>query len=197
MTMQLYSRLTVRDVEGRIVRRGRWRRSHSFVKQFPQMLLCRMRSSGDVPATDIAGASRNMQRLGSGDGGFMNTGGILGVDAQGVVIGTGSTPVGVDDYALEAKIAHGTGGGQMEYGVGTFSSVSVAGGTASFTTVRSFVNSSGASITVNEYGMYTTVHDGGTWRYYLSARDLITGGQAVEHGQAITIEYRVSVTAGE
>jgi len=111
---------------------------------------------------------------------------------RGIVAGTGSTAVTISDYALDTLITHGVGAGQLEYAASSFGSNTVAGSTSSFTASRVLTNSSGASITVNEIGIYMEFVDLTTQRYFCIARDL--GGGAVAHGETITIEYKISVT---
>ena len=84
----------------------------------------------------------------------------------------------------------------MEHAATSISSPVVAGSGASFTISRVFTNSSGGSITVREAGLIAENEDTtGNTRYFLIARDL-TAETVVAHGQTITVEYKISVTAG-
>jgi hypothetical protein len=73
---------------------------------------------------------------------------------RGVVLGTGTDPVTVDDYKLQTLIAHGSGAGALLYGVQT-NVVPVVGGSPRFMQmVRAFSNGAAGSVVVSEAGFY-------------------------------------------
>jgi len=191
-TIKLRYRLTIRDANGRVASRGRWRRSRSYVEQLTHQLLGKF-SNVDVTIKDTGGTSRTYDVSNSASSMYSLNQATNAL--MGLVVGTGSTAVDISDYALGTQIAHGTGSGQMEYAAGAYSAHQVSGQTAQFTITRTFINSSGASITINEVGIYNSCHDGVAWRYYLIVRDVVSGGQAVANGQSATLEYTISVTA--
>lgn len=71
----------------------------------------------------------------------------------GVIAGTGTAPVDIEDYKLANKIAHGVGAGQLSYGVNTTQNPSRNDNALQFAVTRSFTNTSGASIVVQELGL--------------------------------------------
>ncbi len=112
---------------------------------------------------------------------------------KGILVGTGNTPPTINDYALQTKVAHGTGAGQLSYGAVTFGATASDTTTSQFTVTRNFANSSGGSITVNEIGLACSSGRMGntvTTYYFLIIRDVIGGGIAVPNGQTLTVNYR-------
>jgi len=78
-------------------------------------------------------------------------------DSMGILVGTGTTGFTSTDTALATKIAHGTGAGQLEYGVcpdtSTTTEPATVGDKTSMKIARNFINNSGASITIKEVGI--------------------------------------------
>lgn len=93
----------------------------------------------------------------------------------GIVVGTGTTKVTMDDYTLQAKVAHGGGAGQLNYGGGSLSAPEVNGNVITMRLERTFNNTSGADITVTEIGIMgaSKLLNDNTDRYYLMSRDLL------------------------
>jgi hypothetical protein len=113
----------------------------------------------------------------------------------GLVVGSGTASNTVGTYALQSLISHGTGSGQLSYGSHTFEDLVVSGSTIYFRIIRTFTNNSGASITVNEIGLYARVQDsGGTARIFCIARDVLSTGVTVDNGKTLTVRYILSVT---
>ena len=195
--IRLYSRITIRDAQGHVVKRSRWALSHSYLKQFVQILRAHMRVSDESSVLDTGNTSRTLEA--SIPGAYvLAISTAAGVSTDGLVVGTGSTAVTISDYALGTQIAHGVGSGQMEYGTGSIGSAVVSGSTASFTVSRTFTNSSGASITINEVGIYVIATDSAAVsRYFCIVRDVSATGlpATVLNTQTFTVEFKISVTA--
>jgi hypothetical protein len=114
-------------------------------------------------------------------------------DTYGILVGTGITAPTVDDYAMETKIAHGVGAGQIQYSAVTFGAPASDGTTSHFTITRDFANGSGASITVTEVGLVVTLYTyAGTARYFLTIRDAVN--ITVPNGETLTVNYRIQAT---
>jgi len=194
LTLHAHYRIVIRDAGGRVVRRTRWRRSKSYVQQIAEMLLCVFEAANLGGVKDTGGTDRTLDNNGAGHN-FRVDGG-AGDETMGSVVGTGSTAVDITDSDLATRIAHGTGAGQLEYQAVSFSAFQVAGQVAQFTFARVFTNSSGASLTINEVGVYMRFRDSGVnLRVFLVIRDVVAGGEAVGNGQTATLEYVISVTA--
>lgn len=110
--------------------------------------------------------------------------------AQGLVLGIGTNAVTLADVALQTQIAHGNGSGQLSYGTTTFTAPTTVGSTRSFEVQRTFINNSGADITVKEVGLYAKATAGAT--YYCIDRTLKTF--TITNGATVTVKYTISVT---
>lgn len=75
-------------------------------------------------------------------------------DTKGIVVGTSDASWGEDDIALTAKIANGTGSGQLLYGPEIVTNPVFNSGKWTFSKYRIFNNGSGGSITVKETANY-------------------------------------------
>jgi hypothetical protein len=115
--------------------------------------------------------------------GFVNQGDV-GVDSTGIVIGTGTTAPTRTDYAMQAKIPHGTGIGQIYYNRQSYELLS----DYQFRFTREFTNA-GSDLSVAEAGMIYTVQIymvGG--RNCLLLRDTFTP-ISVTAGNGIRVRY--------
>ncbi len=184
MKRELWYSVVVRDRHGKIVSRER-RKSKSFLKQWNQLVYVQMNQTS-LNITDTAGVSRSVSI--SSNAFQMNA--ALGVTAYGTRVGTGTTAVAIDDYALETPIEEGTGAGQMEHLVCTVADFVVAAPNCSFLVSRAIVNNSGALITVRESGIYAR---GGSYNL-CAVRDVFGTPQDVPNGGSIVVNYTLRVT---
>jgi hypothetical protein len=191
-----YWEIEVRDKNGKLLECKRIK-SHSWLRAFIGWL----RMCGSVSATtitDITNTARTIPFTGNSTASVFvmgyNAG--VGVDAQGIVVGSGDTPNSINTYALASKIAHGSGSGQLAYGATVFEDVSnPSGGDLQFRVTRTFTNNSGASVTVKEIGIYGTVADsGGTTRYFCIVRDVLYSPSSIPDGATMTVRYIIKIT---
>lgn len=124
-------------------------------------------------------------------------GGGAGVDTVGMVVGTSDIAVDTNQYALQAKIAHGTASGQLSHGAQSIEALSIVGQVCSFRNTRVFTNNSGGVITVKEIGLYIGEREtaSASIRYLMAIRDVLASPQSVPDGASLTVRYTVSVTA--
>jgi hypothetical protein len=134
----------------------------------------------------------------TGQGTPLAMGGGDNEDVQGIVVGSGSTPVDPTNYNLASMISHGTGSGQLDYDA---SAVTTSfGGSSSYVELyRSFTNKSGASIVVREVGIIARDiwWSGSTAVYnvnFLVARDVLPSPVTVPNLGTLTVRYRVSLS---
>lgn len=186
MKHELWYSVVVRDRQGKVLSRER-RQSRSFLKAWNQLLYVQMAQIDDVPIKDFGGTIRPCDPYNTHFKMIDDAGRIY----YGVVVGTGNTPVAIDDYSLENPIAQGTGAGQMEYQICTVDDYVVAAPSCSFAVHRTIVNNSPAEITVREVGMKIIV---GANYMALGIRDVLGTPQAVPIGGAITIDWTIQVT---
>jgi hypothetical protein len=114
----------------------------------------------------------------------------------GIRVGSGSTTPTANDYNLANPIAHGTGSGQLLYGATTIESVVVdENNRTSFRIIRTFSNSSGATVTVREIGLSVKWYRPGYgYTYALLARDVLSSAVDVPDGATLTVRYILSTT---
>ena len=113
-----------------------------------------------------------------------------GQDGYGLVVGSGDTPVSLNDYDLDSKIPHGTGSGQLSYGDSSKYD-ETSGNTTSHGVQRSFDNNSGADITIREIGLIATINIGGQNINVLLLRDVISD-TTVPNGGRVTVKYWIT-----
>ncbi|GAI54506.1 unnamed protein product, partial [marine sediment metagenome] len=113
-----------------------------------------------------------------------------GTTTYGIRVGTGNTPVAIDDYALETPIEEGVGADKMEHLVCTVADYVVAAPSCSFVASRTIANNSGDSITVKEAGIYMYMNP----TYGCGVRDVLGTPQVVPNGGSITIDWTIQVT---
>jgi len=186
---ELWYSVTVRDQDGKVISRER-RKSRSMLGNWYRILYAQMSflSCSLVGTNGIDwGASWNQDNWkfkASAD-----------EDYIGIVVGTGTTAVTIDDYKLATQIMHGTGSGQLRYLICTPGTPSVAGSNCDFLTSRVFLNNSGGSIMVRESGIYCRCKGPTYYSYACIVRDVFDTPQAVPDGGSITIDYTLRVTA--
>ena len=192
---RLSYKVEVTDKDGRVVQ-GEEGPSHSYVRQWNEILHLQAAAiyiggGGVVKMTDGSTESNAYYSVRS----FASNAGI-GVDRSGLRVGKDSTPVSINDYALGAPIAQGTGLDQLEHQLTYFTAPSVAGLTLSFSIQRSFVNHSGATISgIREIGNYVEFTGSMFGRVALGFRDVLGSSFSIPDGGAITVTYTLKVTA--
>jgi len=208
MQINLLYRCIVKDKNGKIIKRSRWKKSKSFVANFLNLLdgitnmnagavhtqvTCVSTANANVPilvtpSTDnYANYFRHLES-------YLAMLALDNDDSYGIQVGTGTTAPTNSDYALATKIAHGVGAGQLDYGGHSRTSAQVVGSNVDYVISRSFYNGSGASITVNEIGIAVAcMNNQGTTYYFLIVRDVITA-TAVANTQTLTVQYTIRTT---
>lgn len=186
--------MTVRDSQGKITEHRGPMRSKSFVRQFLELLWVQsLQVSENVPY-QIRDTANVLQNICEGGYNFGCDAG-AGAVTHGIIVGTGNTAATIDDYVIETPIAHGVGGGQLQYGAVTFGAPAADAAVSQFTITRDFANGSGGAITVNECGLYVIAYLYATTYYVMTIRDVIGGGIPVPNGQTLTLNYRPQATA--
>jgi hypothetical protein len=112
--------------------------------------------------------------------------GDIGDVNTGIVIGTGTTPPTRTDYALQNKIPHGTGTGQIYYNRQSYELLT----DYSFRLNREFTNA-GSDLSVAEAGLQYNTYVGGSAHMYLLLRDTFTP-ISVTAGNGIRVRYTFS-----
>lgn len=201
-----YIEWEVKDKDGRIVKRGR-QEAKSWVGNIVCFLSSIFYSGqftqigsanyyGYTPRADLkdtAGVARGVALyFGSATAAPLGARAPAGEIEYGIAVGTGTNPPALGNFALQSRIGHGTGPGQLQYGAVTVEEMT-KDTTWLFRVVRSFTNASGAAITVYEVGLIVALPR--DWSYYscfLLARDVISGGINVPDGATLTLRYVIS-----
>ena len=206
--------IEVRDKNGKLLKQLR-RPMKSWVRNFLAILSAWL---GAVVSTanweayeknvvDVEGSVQPFVGGFKGDGGYAYTYYATikapeGDDTWGIVVGIGTTKQAPDDYNLENKIAHGDATGQLLYGAVTVEDPAVSNNTITMRLIRTFSNSSGGSVNVQEFGiiMYHYFRYNVSGHVYtrefkvLVARDVLDTPVSVPDGGTLTVRYIIQVT---
>ncbi len=203
--LKLYYQLEKFNAKDKLIYKSRIRLSRSFVKGFLANLYVEMNNSSSFSCLDVNNASQTIWfhptqfNVNAPAGGCRlwvhyqasgYYGNCVSSDYIGIQIGTGTNPVTPTDYAMQTRIAHGSGAGQM-YQFGTnFTPVTTGAGIAQFDVERIFRNNSGGSITVNEIGMYALNGYNG----FCIIRDKLASGITVNDTEYLKVKYTIKIT---
>lgn len=159
----------------------------SFVRNFMGWLVGCFNSviiTGDVKSTSNSNLTSSNP--------FMEITGSSGNANKALVVGTDSgvtLPLAATNYAMGAKIANGTGGGQLSYGAITIPQPAVVGSDYVIALSRKFANGSAGSITVGEVGLIAYL-EASSLTPVLLARD-VGVGKAIAAGENSTLTYNI------
>ena len=107
--------------------------------------------------------------------------------SRGILVGTGSTAVTADDFQLETEIADGSASGELVRAAGV-EYEGILGTSTGYTVLfeKTFTNSSGASITINEVAIY---HLSTGSVKIMGVRDVLSVGVVVLDAESIVVRY--------
>ncbi len=181
--------VVVQDKHGKVLERIA-APSRSYVKAWNQCLYVLNRHTG-YTITDTGGTGRYISYSSS----VLRANAGAGEVGYGIRIGKGTTPVTINDYALENPCGQGTGLDQFLHQAMAASSPAVAGSDCSFWHRRVMVNNSGSTISgIQEIGCYVMMKY--SPRYYaLGYHDVLPGPVSIPDGGSITVTYTLKVTA--
>ena len=114
----------------------------------------------------------------------------------GIVVGTSATGWSFEQNSLVALIPNGTSYGYLVWNTQSATTGALNTHTYTATMIRTFTNSSGGSITVQECGLQAKVFvDDESYQTYMFSRDVPTA-VPVSDGGTLTVTYTLSVTDG-
>jgi len=168
------------------------KKAESFIQHLINMLYVNGSNTTLATQTDTSGASVNMTTTsGTSVAIFLGALAAAAVDTYGIVVGTGNTAVTLTDTKLQTKISHGIGAGQLSYGAHGFVAATLSGNEYFFEINRLFSNSSGATITINEVGIYVRDGTSVAAKIFDVERSLATAN--VLNGGSVTVTYHIKV----
>ena len=189
----LLLRLVVTSSDGKVLSDTGKKPSKSFVIQFLEFIYG-MFSITDVLATDVNGAETYLYANLVSPFDQFKLNAPVADDTHGIVVGTndGSTPEANGNNKLDSQCMEGEGAGQMKHGGMIIGTAGIVGVNVDIEMKRAFTNLSGATITVEEVGVYckrvfTTNY------YHCTIRDVITGVE-VPNACSLTVYYTKRTT---
>ncbi len=204
--------IEVRDGEGRVTQCFK-QRSHSWVRNAFNMMFCYLAGKDLNQSSFGAGYlsvkdTTNTVRYGSGpvclgqgisaDTTSWGYRGPAGNDSYGILVGSGTNPESFEDYALQFKIANGTGAGQLTY---VESEIHVVTWTPGLLTMKNelaryFNNNSGGDVNVNEVALALHGYQPGSGVPYnfATARDKLASTVTVPNTGQLKVTYTVQLT---
>jgi hypothetical protein len=195
--LKLMLELEVRDKNGKLLEK-RSRTCHSFLKNFAWFVYAFFAAT-NVTRTNTGGGSATFYGSRAvtitGENSPMKCNAASADDSFGIQVGSGTTPVSRDDYALATKISHGTAAGQLAYGTMTIETVNGTPPESQFRIIRTFSNSTADAITVYEIGLAISNRWADVETKFLIARDVLSAPVTVPAGATLTIRYIFKVTA--
>jgi hypothetical protein len=191
--------IEVRDKNGKLLSSERGK-AHSWVRNFIQILKCLLDvSDGGSSTVSLTDTSDNSNTFtGAVAAGVIHTPigihAIVTIDTYGIQVGTSDTAVSRTQNKLQAKISHGDGAGQLEYGEVHVDNYVETDSQAYLLTYRTFHNGSGNLITVKEIGIIIDNRTAGNSYFFMVARDVLGTPHDVPNGADMTVKYKLTIS---
>ena len=186
--IKAYLTLEILNSAGKRVGRTQKMVSRSFLLQMIVMIRLQMDPGANHFITETDGTIR------IGLDGAIQMNAVASGTTRGLVVGTGTTPVNVEDFNLETLIANGSGAGELQYLAQTIlPTVVSADPSAFFTITRDFLNSSGGLITVSEVGLITDADSTAATIQVLAIRDVPATPSQLFDGQNLRLTYTLQI----
>jgi len=113
---------------------------------------------------------------------------------RGIVVGSGTTPVTLEDFRLASPIPNGTGVGQLVYGTLTVFAIDQSlSNIWKYRISRIFTNQSTGDVTIAEVGLVANVYDADTLVGCLMARDVLPAPVTLAPNDATGFRYTIVV----
>jgi len=198
--LKLYYEVQIKRPDGTIRKRIKRRLSHSFTKQFLQIVEGTMMhryatSEGGANVLDVGNTSRAVNMTNAAGVLYWAMQGAVSNAAYGIVVGTGTNAESVSDYKLQTQCAEGVGASQLQHSIGSCVPTIVVGSDVFFSILRTFLNASGSTITVTEIGIYLADYCGdAVVHYFCLARDKLAAGVDVDNAEIMTVQYTFKTT---
>jgi len=195
-SFKMYCKVVAKDEKGKVIYNKRFA-SKSFVANWLQWLYSAFTNSTVQNMITTSGAS-----AGSGVpcpfGGPTCVVTIMagtGNPNYGIVVGSGTSTPTINDFELGNQIQNGTGANELQYG--SMSALTVIISSANNQMIlefqRTFVNGSGASVTVTEVGLIFDLASLGSTSnaYCLILHDLLPNAVIIPNGGSLSVTYEL------
>ena len=157
----------------------------SVVQGWIGLLTCQF-TNNSTSIVDVLGNSRNIQPQATN----LKLNADINDAGIGIICGSGSAPVSINDYNLQTLIQPGNGTDQLQYSSVDFPNIFLVDTATALTDIRRFfTNNSGGSINVREIGIKCYGYS--SYRILIE-RTLIN--ETLADGESLEVTYRVSKT---
>jgi hypothetical protein len=199
--LKLYLEYWLKDSKGKTKKYRRYR-SDSFVGNFFKFLYHQIgRASSYTSFTSVneiflPGSSDDIKQFPDGTlvDAMADIARSLVTTTTGIIVGSGTTAVSLDDYSLASQIPNGTGAGQLVYGSNSITTIDQTLSNLWFYRIsRTFTNQSTTPITITEVGLVGNVYDADTLVPCLMARDLLPSPITLNPNDATVIRYTIKL----
>lgn len=168
----------IRSADGTLIRKIPFRRCHSLLKQFIQLLAVQFSQTAQT-IKDTGGANRSTPAHATS---FLAT--ATNQPTYGIVIGTGETAVTMTDYKIETQLTTNIGQGTVTFAVENPNST-----TWRCAISRGLTNNTGAVVNIKEVALYTLYQAA-----YIFCLDRTLYSVTVQAGETVTLTYRITIT---
>jgi len=184
-----YLEYEIRDKHGRLIEKKKLK-SRTWTKNFMEL----MRVLFGESTSELVDTSGNPHGVSPSDLGSITAKAPEGNDSYGVLVGSSNTAPDKTSYALNSKISHGDGSGQLHYMETSVSVVSLGDGEMDVYVSRDFKNNSGADINIGEVGLAVKLTLGGADNYFLIYHSALSSLVTVPADATITWKVHLKHT---
>ncbi len=171
---------TLRDPNGKILRRTSWRKANSALIQLIRLILV------DLSQTAyLTKRSNNTDESQGPAATLMRTNAPAGTKTYGILIGTVNTAVTIADFVMAAIATT-----NIDYSAHTYGVEQPTASSYRCTISRTFTNNTAAALAIEEIGLAVLPSSGSN--YYLIDRTLLT--LSVPIGTSQTLVYRLTIS---
>ena len=173
-------RAEIKDNAGKVTYISPWSECHSLVKNFLKVLSASMLQTA-ITIKDTG----NTDRATSGYSGNLSVVAAAGLTVNGIVIGTGTDAVTMDDYKLQTQATV-----NIAYALLALTLEAPDANSYRLNVSRMFTNNTGAVLNITEVGLYCIAGNAGI--YFCIDRTLYS--VAVAAGSSVTLTYRFTIS---
>lgn len=169
----------IRNAQGELIGRVPFRRCHSLLKQFIQVLSLQMsQANTSIKKTNGTTTTFGPNAINLAVNATIET-------TYGIVIGTGTTPVTMTDWKLVTQLTT-----DIAHQTVTFATENPNTSTWRLAITRGFANNGGSAVNVKEVGLYGCLAN----TTYVICLDRTLYNVTFQTGETLTLTYRITVS---